>query len=297
MSHNAIPWWVTALIALVAVSTIVLAVNWVRSILLHWRYVKRHSELFQPTIPFECQNNGWVKVRERALSPGPFDERVEDYHLAGLPSSVVINRMLCSLSSKQLYDWVVEVHADNGKEFDRDVLRGMTIGSALFNYSIPESFVLLDRRTQLMYALFCFRDRTRKTVQQWLQAEPKIFDGSLVIIGGVECATLGITRETAHAFYLKHSGTIAPYLIGYTDGQYYPHIVGFVEFLMRKNGLDTMNDVYIHQMYITLNVMVDLMELQVPMEWVMRSPLVEAVTKIVLGEVAQKPTLTLVTKN
>lgn len=276
-------------IVLMAVLIVRMTIQWYQ----HRQYLKRVKEIeAQPKEPFERLHTGWVVVKRDALTVDlPWQDTV------GMTLPAPVTMMLQDLDGKAMFDIMVTMnHIEPDTPFRDDMRRGLTIGSALFKYSIPESFVLFDRRTDLLTELFRIYDQERKLPAQWLEDEA-IFETNKALFSSIESRDLGIDRDMAIQFYYTYYGMVASWVIPSVEGKYYPHLSALVDTLMRKAGLNTNDDALIHQMYITVVVIAELLELKVPLYWVMRSPLVEAVLQAAKGMEPQKPQLSLVPKN
>lgn len=263
------------------------------------------SKVPVPVALFMSQPNGWVIVNELALVSQDGKLAVSDTDLqARLIQRGPIDLMLCYLTEAERHDIVHWMHT-NPDSPTEDRKRGLTVGSALFNYSIPESFVLVDASTRVIYDLCLFREKQLFTTPNWLLEHPILFKDQFDAITSIEAkmAPLNISVDEATQFYAEHCTVFGGYLLTQTSGKHFPSISAFTENMLYKLKLDAMSDKNHHYFRIMLTTMVKLLEIKVPFNWVMVSDMTDAVNVWLMRlpepqDISKPPTsLTLVVNN
>lgn len=238
--------------------------------------------------------NGMVQVNKAALKITAHSPPV-----IAIPEEVYDK--LNYLSPRYLHDVIRQVksfEASAVKTMKDDTLRGLTIGSALFNYSIPESFVLIDDRTCQMASRFVANDLRRMSVVNWLVQEEGHFKTLFNVYSEYEqINSQQFNRDTLLDFYHKHYPLISQQLIKHTQGDHFPSIIAFTASILRHLQRPTTDGITHHHIYCSVGIMVSILELKVPMGWVWPTECTTEVTEILLGAEPKRPQLKLVINN
>jgi hypothetical protein len=250
-----------------------------------------------PSQVYTVQPNGWVHVNKEALL-FPADRPADETNVFEVESSDAFELMLGNLTRRYMHDVIrtaKSVEQSTQDKLNDDTLRGMTVGSAFFNYSIPESFVLLDHRTRLLAARFLRNDKERYEVYKWLELKEHAFGSRYTLLTAFEKSQRqGTGKDALLDFYHRYYPLIVNAVLQQSQQEHYPHITSFADQLLRQAKLPNKDSIHSHHMRAAISVMVGILELKVPSCWVYPSEAVTEVVEILLGTEPKRPTLSLV---
>lgn len=223
--------------------------------------------------------NGWVYMKKEALQEAP--------ELVQTPLSLMLVKMPPEVKIRlyplSLYDLAQEVRSNDhfndtsppstdDEDLD-EVKRGMTIGSALFNYCIPTSFVLNDDRTKLLCALYRHHIKERKTYEVWLRDYPKLFSHQYDLVSAVELE-FQLTKDDLVNFYNKHAEKVIHLVMRNACKEMVAYMDAFILHALRilKVSLDERNK---HMMRTTVTLIIRNTGIEVLSDWFMLSKLVD----------------------
>lgn len=292
--HN--PWFLFVVFGLMSIVSNYIFKRWLQPI-----FFKPPAA---PVLDFIRLRNGMVKVKREAFAA---DEVSYTALLTAnnlMPFTVIMH--LCHLGSIELRDCLrytrqwMDSDNPSEQETSKDRQRGLTIGSALFNYSIPESFVLLDRRTRLIYAQHLQQIKDRRSFTDWLLKEPTLFESQYSMTSGVE-DSIGVTKANAKAFHDKHRQAITNILIDQVAGEEYPNIEAVVKNILYKLKENESSIVFQHYVRVEISLIIYDLGLVVPYNWMMVSALVDYINAYTNGgdpdATPDKPGLKLIINN
>lgn len=232
--------------------------------------------------PFIRLPTGLVSVLRESLA-APANKPIP-WEVAKMYASPYAEQMLCFLTLDEMYEAVffATQHENKGEEWVNERKRGMTIGSALFNYPIPESFVLIDHRTRILYARYFHLNAVRMEYNRWLDSEKDFFRSRYHSVTQIEQETLGVTKEQAVLFYNQHYRVLVLHLT--TQSAHWANFDGFRENMLKyKLKVKSDNLKTRHCFAIAINVLAFILELRMPKDWVMTSELTYSVMFSALG--------------
>lgn len=241
---------------------------------------------------------GQVDVNLLNLHLNPREKRISPLQLVGIRMPDEAKQMLYAATPQEVVKEVLAKIKECGTEgtVDEDWRRGLTIGSALFKYSIPESFVLIDHRTRLLCALYIRNQEERHLISGWFNVDAESFRSQYQGVSGVERLYFGLTRDVAVNFYNQHHLAIAASLMAQCQGKYFPQVEVFAQCFLRRNKLTVENTQYEHCVRIVISLLSTYLDIPLPREWVMVSEMIDAVNNVVMEIVPPKPELKLVPK-
>lgn len=211
------------------------------------------------------QQHGWGVVNPAALV-------LDRKYILSLTMPYNTSQMFGCLHPSTIYGLVrqFKITLREG-EVVEDLLRGMTIGSALFNYSIPESFVLIDTRTRQLCALFLRGNEDKKTHASWRQEHPDLFTAQYALVTALETTKLSVTNRNAKLFYNRHYKVLVTALMAQAQLVHYPSIDAFMEIILVEMNVAIADLEETHYLRLTLSAVIDILDLEVPSSWVMVS--------------------------
>lgn len=265
----------------------------------HNRRMNQQSTL-EPTVKplFQKEANGWVTVNESALLEIP-GQPLEDV-LFTFPEFAPFLEVVCEMQARDVYNAVFsnEISAQSPDGIAM-LKRGLTVGSALFNYSIPESFVLLDHRTRELYRKFVRLSYERKTATQWQTDMAEFYQGQHQLISGLEVSILKLTKEDLLTFYQRHHAFVAQQLLEQSQYRIMPSVEGFMLVTQRRLGYTADDGNAAHKLRVITSVLCEITALEVPAHWVMCTALTDTLSESVLKKTPPptKRHLTVVSKH
>lgn len=232
----------------------------------------------KPAPAYHTRNNGWIRVISKALDPID-DEEETAFVEVGRSVPFIVQ---CWLTTATISDrawwgkhWGVWCQNVSGAERDAyldDAKRGITIGSALFGYAIPEHLFLLDRRTRQLSHVFLRGQAIRFTYDAWMAREEKLIADHMAMVTRVFELPNQINANDACDFYFEHEKKIE-YMLLHTinETSVLPAYQGLVRNALFESGLLN-NPIGEHYFFIAATIVARQAQLVLPLNWFMITP-------------------------
>lgn len=251
--------------------------------------------------PYTTHPNGLVSVNREALESE--DGRpLSALSIAAFQRPRDMDYLMTALSKRELYDTFVfmQLWLDvNNSLGYQDVCRALSVGSCLFNYQIPQSFVLIDRYTRLMFAQYVALSAFRMTLLEWVN-DPDIASGRNPVIPVSNAYELGLeaTINGAISFYNRFQPFLLEQLWDASNFPSMPDVDAFTTSMAQRLSLPAHDIVSMHYLRVCLSVILINTSIKVPATWIMYSNLVKELQSLVTKEEDPiRPKLALVVNN
>jgi hypothetical protein len=229
---------------------------------------------------------GWVYVSQAellSLNPEGIGESSVD------TSPLSLKTFFCAMRYSDIFDVVLLQAAPAHAHADWSAITGgLTIGSALFNYPIPPSFVQLDVETAMFCQMFMVNQTLKRTVKGWIDSDETYKGWLYTAISDVEVA-LQLKESEAIHFFHTHRQFITNQFGEQTRGGLFPNRDAFVRNVLVRLELNPNDEKTLSYFYITLILILDIGEMTFPSSWMFTSKMTKAVKNLILwpGEDAQ----------
>lgn len=241
--------------------------------------------------------SGWVIVPLDALDNAEARREILNTRIANLDIPYIAETMIYPINNFLRYEIIrtcrIAINSPEPTD-EEERMRGITIGSALFNYPIPESFVRLDKLTKLYYAVYKFNNSERKTFSAWYETHASLF--AAVYNSSTEHEEkLGITKEIIVDFYHQHAKEMVTIVLNAVELDAAPPINAVLEHIIVILKIPRNKNNY-HLIRLCVSVIVTLAGFAVPASWVFISKMFDKLFEVI-AEMERIPSLKLVINN
>lgn len=232
---------------------------------------------------FKRCNNGWVVVNKTALKL-----TLQEYEALladkGMRLPWITRRMLYPLPIKDRIQLTTASdpfsHLEEGEikeQWKEDAKRGLTIGSALFGYAIPESFILLDDCTRFFCELHLHLVKERHTFDEWMDettVSKNPYRQQIWNIGTVFEQEHEFNLSDCLTYYQQHEDVLSKFLlVALNRYSVLPDINATLCILMSSFKQDPGNDAECHYFMVALTVAIRKFYIRIPYDWLMDTPM------------------------
>ena len=233
---------------------------------------------------------GWVYITQQDIKQGLGDAGHAGTSLGMIP--LFVRSFFCELTLSDVYDVVMLKSFPEHNHVDWDhIKRGLTIGSALFNYPIPRSFVLVDVETASYYQIFMTSQIRKLNTQQWLESNDA-YEGWLNNALTAAEMAMGLTAEETVKFFNAHHEKIVDEIHRQTKSGLFPVCDAFTKNVLVQLTLNYADERQQHYFRVALAIILDLGEMVFPMDWMLTSNLTLGAKVLITGSTtaATEPT-------
>jgi len=223
---------------------------------------------------------GWVYVSQAELlslnAEGVGESSIDT-------SPLSLRTFFCAMRYSDVFDVVLLQTAPAHASADWSAIKGgLTIGSALFNYPIPPSFVQLDVETAMFCQMFMANQTLKRAVKGWIDSDETYKGWLYTAISDVEVAMQLKESEAIHFFH-THRQFITNQFGEQTRNGLFPNRDAFVRNVLVRLELNPNDEKTLAYFYITLILILDIGEMTFPSSWMFTSKMTKAVKNLVLG--------------